>query len=112
MKSMNEINIADLKEKCQSKAMRWTNHVILRLLKRGISTEDVESAVMSDITEIIEQYPNDYPYPSCLVLGVSMSGRFIHVVCGLSPIEVWFITAYYPDTEEWSDDFKTRKVVQ
>ena len=22
--------------------------------------------------EIIEQYPDDYPYPSCLILGVSI----------------------------------------
>jgi hypothetical protein len=82
---------------------------MIRLLKRGINTEDVESAVMNG--EIIEQYPNDYPYPSCLVLGLNVSKQPIHVVCGVSSAEVWFITAYYPHTDEWSDDFKTRKEI-
>ena len=75
-------------------------------MKRGISMDDVQNAVMNG--EIIEQYPNDYPYPSCLVLGLNVKGQHIHVVCGLSSIEIWFITAYYPDSNEWSDDFKTR----
>ena len=104
---MPEININDLRAMCEKKAMRWTNHVFLRLLKRNIDMDEVETAVMNG--EIIEQYPNDYPYPSCLVLGHNAKGQHIHVVCGLSSIEIWFITAYYPDINEWDEDFRLRK---
>jgi hypothetical protein len=31
--------------------------------------------------EIIEEYPDDTPYPSCLILGRTASGRSLHIVC-------------------------------
>jgi hypothetical protein len=79
----------------------------LRLLQRGISLDDVESALVNG--EIIEHYPLDYPYPSCLVIGLTSDKQNIHVVCGFGDDELWMITAYYPNAQEWTDDFKTRK---
>ena len=104
---MQEISITTIRKMCHSKSLRWTNHIIARLLQRGISIEDVENALLNG--EIIEEYPDDYPYPSSLVLGMSKTGRHLHVVCGVSEIELWLITSYYPDIEEWECDFKTRK---
>lgn len=101
------MDIYKIKEMCQNGALRWTNHVYIRLIQRSISTEDVESALLSG--EIIEEYPQDYPYPSYLVLGLRVSGEYIHVVCGLSPTELWIITTYVPDKSEWSDDLRIRK---
>lgn len=51
--------------------------------------------------EIIEYYPDDYPFPSCLILGYFNSGKGIHVVCS--------VTAYYPDKNEWLEDLRTRR---
>lgn len=59
--------------------------------------------------EIIEEYENDYPYPSCLVYGINLNNEVIHIVCGLNEIELWIITAYYPDNIKWKEDLKTRK---
>lgn len=87
--------------------MQWTYHVMTRLIQRGISTDDVEYAIMNG--EIIEKYPEDTPYPSCLVLGILTQGRPLHVVCGVAPDKLWFITAYYPNLDEWEPDFKRRK---
>ena len=50
--------------------------------------------------EIIEQYPTDYPFPSCLVLGYTKTGKALHVVCGSNGVELWLITAYIPDPIE------------
>ena len=104
---MHDVNMATIKCMCQSKDIRWTDHIFKRLLQRGISTDDVENALLGG--EIIEHYPDDYPYPSCLVLGLSKTGDSLHVVCGLSDRELWLITSYYPDEEEWEVNFKTRK---
>ena len=30
--------------------------------------------------EIIEQYPEDFPFPSCLILGKTYSNQWIHLV--------------------------------
>lgn len=103
------ISIADLQKLCTDDAVRWTGHVLKRLLQRGISQDSVVQAVLSG--EIIEQYPDDYPYPSCLLLGYTAAGDFLHVVCRQGAGEVWMITAYHPDPAEWEDDLKTRKKV-
>ncbi|WP_342774548.1 DUF4258 domain-containing protein [Biomaibacter acetigenes] len=54
---------------------------------------------------------DDYPFPSCLILGYSNTDKAIHVVCALGQDYVWMITAYYPDNNEWLEDLKTRRRV-
>jgi len=63
----------DIIQLCKKQALRWTNHILERILRRGISTEDVESVLING--EIIEQYPSDYPFPSCLLLGYRQNNR-------------------------------------
>jgi len=91
---------------CAKDALRWTNHALVRLLQRGISREDVSCALKNG--DIIEEYPTDYPYPSCLVLGMG-GGRHLHIVCGFGAGELWIITVYHPNPDEWLQDFRTRK---
>ena len=55
-------------------------HAAKRLEQRGISIKDVMNCIMHG--EIIEQYPTDYPYPSCLILGVTVDDKFLHTVIG------------------------------
>ncbi|WP_295919628.1 DUF4258 domain-containing protein [Anaerovibrio lipolyticus] len=92
-----------LKKLCQDGKVEWTNHVAQRLLQRGITRQEVKQAIL--MGEIIENYPDDYPYPSCLILG----GNHIHVVCGIGEGRLWIITAYRPSLEKWESDLKTRK---
>ena len=101
------IDIIELRTLCNKRALRWTNHVLKRLFQRGINTDDVVYAIQNG--EIIEQYPADYPYPSCLILGPVKNKNVIHVVCGLAKDELWLITVYYPDSNEWTSDMRTRK---
>ena len=104
------IDIDILRGLCNNKAIKWTEHIALRLLKRQISRRQVIAAIQSG--EIIEQYPDDTPYPSCLVLGHDADGRPLHVVCGNAPDSIWMITAYYPDPSEWEDDLRTRRAAE
>jgi hypothetical protein len=80
---------------------------MFRLIKRGITRDDVICALANG--DLIEQYPDDYPSPSCLVLGVTVRGERLHVVCGLGEPDLWIITAYYPNPARWNADFKIRK---
>ena len=59
--------------------------------------------------DIIEQYPDDYPYPSCLVSSVTVSRSYLHVVCGIGDGEIWVISAYHPDPDRWDDGYRKRK---
>lgn len=105
---MEDISVPRLQKLCGAGSIRWTTHVLKRLMQRGIRQADVIQAINSG--EIIEQYPDDYPHPSCLLLGTTATGDTLHVVCGLSKDEAWMITAYYPDPDEWETDWKTRRV--
>lgn len=66
-------------------------------------------AVTDFFTGIIEDYPDDYPFPSCLVLGATVNGKVLHVVVGVGDGCLWLITAYYSDPLKWNDDFSIRK---
>ncbi|MEA1894613.1 MAG: DUF4258 domain-containing protein [Euryarchaeota archaeon] len=55
--------------------------------------------------EVIENYTDDKPFPSCLVFGRTDEGRPIHVVCAYSKEEdvAIIITTYEPDVIRWID---------
>jgi hypothetical protein len=77
------------------------------MFERGISTDDVRSIV--DTGEMIEDYPDDFPYPSRLIVGWR-GARPIHVVAATNPtvLETIVITAYEPDPIQWTADMRTR----
>ena len=85
-----------------------TAHAAERFRQRGIKNKDIIYAVQNG--EIIEQYPEDYPYPSCLLLGFTVKSRPLHVVMSDEGTASRIITAYFPDKDKWKADFKTRKV--
>ncbi len=86
-----------------------TQHSRKRFMERLITINDVCATI--DEGHIIEQYPDDYPFPSCLILGTA-SGKVIHVVASIDDSMMYIITAYTPDPNKWEDDWKTRKEVQ
>ena len=84
-----------------------TEHARIRLYEREITLDDVMCCVSNG--EIIEQYENDKPLPSCLVLGMAVRGKFIHIVISRDDEFIYLITAYYHDEQQWNSDFKTRR---
>lgn len=102
-----ELEIDDLRKICIPENIEITIHAARRLEQRNISINDVISCIHHG--EIIEQYQDDYPYPSCLILGLSEKQRQVHVVIGSNLETIWIITAYYPDRNKWEPDLKTRK---
>jgi hypothetical protein len=68
-----------------------------------ILDQEVCEAVLNG--EVIESYPNDVPYPSCLIYGRTRRGRPIHAVCAYSEPDglTIVITTYEPDPDKWID---------
>ena len=83
-----------------------TQHSRIRFAERGIEINDVCNAISSGI--IIEQYPEDYPFPSCLILGNS-NDKILHVVASINDSIIYIVTAYIPSPEKWELDWKSRK---
>ena len=69
--------------------------------QRDILISDVKYAIRNG--KIIEYYYEDYPYPSCLILGRKKDNKIIHIVCGISDKETIMITVYYPDEDKWEN---------
>jgi hypothetical protein len=104
------LKIEDLRKLCEEDNIVWTTHITMRLQERGIFPTDIISCITNG--EIIEQYPNDYPNPSCLILGKNSKDEYIHSVIGSNGEKLWFITAYYPTLDKFESDLKTRKAVK
>ena len=101
------MNIADFRRRCGEGKILWLTHALERLQERYITTDDVESCIMSG--EIIEEYPNDFPHPSALIFGRDMNRKVIHVVCGTDGKCLYLVTAYVPTTEKFLEDLRTRR---
>lgn len=84
-----------------------TKHARERLVERGITIADITMGIK--MGEIIKQYEDDKPLPSCLILGHLMNNKRIHIVVSNDEEYIYLITAYYPDPGQWEDDFRTRK---
>ncbi|MDR9469152.1 DUF4258 domain-containing protein, partial [Marinospirillum sp.] len=69
--------------------VRITDHADEEAVDDELSFDEIYFSVMHG--EIIEDYPNDKPYPSCLVMGKSFSGDPIHSVWGYNPVNQWAV---------------------
>jgi len=83
-------------------------HAIQRMYQRSITELEVRYVIANG--EIIEDYPDDSPYPSRLLLGWH-DNRPLHVVVAdnLDEKEYIVVTTYEPDPLIWEADFKRRR---
>ena len=87
--------------------IKWAKHCLERMQERDISINDVKSCLQTG--EIIEYYPEDFPHPSCLIYGRTLENKILHIVVGTDNSTLFFITAYFPSTDKFEADLKTRK---
>ena len=88
--------------------MVFRRHAWERMESRGISVSDVLHVL--DSGEQIEQYPDDTPFPSALMLA-RVSERPLHVVAASDTANdvTYVVTAYEPDPNEWDVEFRRRR---
>ena len=83
-------------------------HAIERMFQRDISEALVEASLKSG--KIIEEYLDDKPYPSYLILYFEENdlNRPIHVVFAKDDDVFIIITVYKPDGLKWTDNYQQR----
>ena len=86
----------------------FKDHAVIRMFERGITKNEIVEVIESG--ETIEEYKDDYPYPSCLLFKI-VNAKPIHIVVADNKIENQkiIITIYIPDSTNFESDFKTRK---
>jgi len=102
------MNIDDIINAIRLNRMRITDHADEEAQADRLSFDEVFVSVIQG--EIIESYPDDWPYPSCLVYGVTFQGDPVHSVWAYNKENRWavLITVYRPDPDRWID-WRTRR---
>ena len=101
------MEIERIRQLCSGGGIKWSVHAAEKMHERGIRRADVIRCLESG--EIIEDYPDDFPHPSCLVFGRTAANDVLHTVVGISGDTLFVITAYFPDTEKFESDLRTRR---
>lgn len=97
--------IDDIKSSISKKRYNISLHARYEMSPKedDISEKELIESILNG--EIIEDYPNDKPFPSCLIFGKTEEGRPIHAVCAYSKDDniTIIITTYEPDINRWID---------
>jgi hypothetical protein len=103
-------NIEIIHKIAKKDKIAFKKHTVLRMHQRQISSAEVANILC--MCELVEEYPNDFPLPSSLVMGYTEKRRPIHAVVAFNEEEdiIWVITVYEPTLEEWEKGFKVRRV--
>lgn len=72
------MHINDIITAIRDNRIRITDHADEEAEADGLSFDEVLFSVLQG--EIIEDYPEDRPYPSCLIHGMTFTGEPIHSV--------------------------------
>ena len=75
-----------------------SHHARVRMFERNISTDELIPIISSG--EIIEEYPDDEPYPSVLIMGFIDAVAY-HIVIALCRDHIRVITVYIPEEDKW-----------
>ena len=99
--------IRELRSKIANGQFEFSQHAVDHSIIRHISVQEIREAF--DSSRIIEDYPDDKYGPTCLVLGYTLAGRPLHILCShpSRPL-VKIVTLYEPDPDLWID-FRTRR---
>jgi hypothetical protein len=94
--------------KAAAQKLLFLPHAIRQMNRpqRMISAAEVRHVIEEG--EIIEDYPEDPRGHSCLMLGFSVNGRVLHVICAPKEDYLAIITAYVPDGDRWAQGFRVR----
>ena len=104
--------IKDIRGCMSKKRYNITTHARREMSPKedDISERELVEAILDG--GIIEDYPNDNPFPSCLIFGRTERGRPIHAVCAYSKENdiVIIVTTYEPAINKWIDYRYRRRV--
>ena len=85
-----------------------SKHGVEEMVADELTESEIVAATLSG--KLIEDYPEAFPHPACLVLGVLENKKPVHAVWAHEDRSGYsvLITTYRPDPARWSMDFQKR----
>jgi hypothetical protein len=95
------MNLDNILDAIHANRLRISDHADEEAVADRLAIDDIFFSVLHG--EIIENYPTDRPFPSCLVFGKTSDGAPVHSVWAYNADVQWavLITVYRPDPERW-----------
>jgi len=105
---MYEARLAAIAAEIQAGTFDWAAHALDAIAERTVTRDGVRTALTSGNRELIEDYPDAFPGPKCLVL-CWVGRRALHVVLSYPPRPT-IVTVYWPDSrpDEWDSTYRRR----
>lgn len=102
------MDLKKLRAAVKSRQIEWKRHALERMIERGIDRAQVMAVLTKG--EVIEEYGDDTPFPSALILGAA-GERPLHVVVALDADAptAFIITVYEPKADIFGPDYRERK---
>ncbi|MBN1483927.1 MAG: DUF4258 domain-containing protein [Chloroflexia bacterium] len=88
-----------LKHAVAERQVKISLHAVQEALAEEITRGEIESAMRD--AQFLEDYPDWWLGPSCLILGRTERGRSLHLVVSYSGLPVTIITVYEPRPPKW-----------
>jgi hypothetical protein len=104
-----KLSIKDVITAIQEFRIRITDHADEEAQADRLEFDQIFFSVLQG--EIIEEYPTDRPYRSCLIYDRNFDGEPIHSVWAYNEDSHWavLITVYRPDPNRWIDWRRRRR---
>ena len=100
--------LEEIRQKIEAEQFEFSKHATNQSLLRRIQVQEVREIIQQG--QIIEDYPNDKYGPSCLIRGLTLNDRPLHIQCSYpSRPLVKIITLYEPDPLRWNETFTQRR---
>jgi hypothetical protein len=97
---LDKASILDLfKQAVREKQLKISLHAAEEALADHITRPEIEEAMLD--AQLLEDYPDWWLGPSCLIHGRTEAGRDLHIVASYSGLPVTIITVYEPHPPKW-----------
>jgi len=102
------LDIEELRSAIKRGSFEWRKHTLSRLAEREIAQSLVLKVILEG--EVIEDYSQDTPFPSCLMFRMIENEPY-HVVVSFDPEakKAHITTTYKPTLDKFGPDFRTRR---
>ncbi len=95
------MEISDIQNAIKEGHIRITDHADEEAQDDKLTYDEIFFSVLTG--KIIEDYPDDKPYPSCLIYGNTFENEPVHSVWAYNKKTKWaaLVTVYKPDPAKW-----------
>lgn len=96
-----------LREAVHKRQIQLSLHAAQEALAEQITRPEIEAAMLN--AQLLEDYPDWWLGPSCLIYGRTEAKRDIHLVVSCSELPVTIITVYEPRRPKWITPTRRRE---